>query len=71
MTDNHRGAYTAISGGSGLDSSNSERQDVEDTELFDITAHTADTMEVADNDTLYYGVALGARRRQQKVSSVK
>ncbi|KAJ2910972.1 vacuolar alkaline phosphatase [Coemansia aciculifera] len=40
--------------------------DIEESELFDIPARPTDTMEVTDNDTLYYGVALGARRRTRK-----
>ncbi|KAJ2890156.1 hypothetical protein IWW38_004287 [Coemansia aciculifera] len=42
--------------------------DIEESELFDIPARPTDTMEVTDNDTLYYGVALGARRRTRKVA---
>ncbi|KAJ2337602.1 vacuolar alkaline phosphatase [Coemansia sp. RSA 2681] len=40
--------------------------DIEESELFDIPARPADAMDIADNDTLYYGVALGARRRTRK-----
>ncbi|KAJ2786006.1 vacuolar alkaline phosphatase [Coemansia javaensis] len=41
----------------------SEDGDVEDN-LFDGAAHHGATLEVADDDTLYYGVALGRRRRR-------
>ncbi|KAJ2723051.1 vacuolar alkaline phosphatase [Coemansia sp. Benny D115] len=40
--------------------------DVEDNDLFDSTSHLNDTMEVADGDTVYYGVSLGSRRRAGK-----
>ncbi|KAJ2245704.1 hypothetical protein GGH98_004491, partial [Coemansia sp. RSA 454] len=36
--------------------------DVEDNGLFE----HRETMEVADNDTLYYGMSLGTRRRMRK-----
>ncbi|KAJ1651299.1 vacuolar alkaline phosphatase, partial [Coemansia sp. RSA 25] len=35
--------------------------DIEESELFDIPARPADAMDIADNDTLYYGVALAYR----------
>ncbi|KAJ1749441.1 vacuolar alkaline phosphatase [Coemansia sp. RSA 989] len=41
----------------------SDAADVEDNVLFD--QHT-DVLEVTDNDTLYYGVSLGTRRRMRK-----
>ncbi|KAJ2003551.1 vacuolar alkaline phosphatase [Coemansia thaxteri] len=40
--------------------------DFEENELFDMPSRPAEAMELADNDTLYYGVALGARRRTRK-----
>ncbi|KAI8323849.1 alkaline phosphatase-like protein [Martensiomyces pterosporus] len=43
----------------------SEYDDNDDNEIFDLDP-TRDTMEVADNDTLYYGMSLGTRRRMRK-----
>ncbi|KAJ1887827.1 hypothetical protein LPJ66_008903 [Kickxella alabastrina] len=41
--------------------------DIEDNDIFDSSANTIDAMEVADNDTLYYGMSLGTRRKLHKV----
>ncbi|KAJ2358945.1 vacuolar alkaline phosphatase, partial [Coemansia sp. RSA 2618] len=41
----------------------SDAGDVEDNALFE---HMTETLEVADNDTMYYGASLGTRRRMRK-----
>ncbi|KAJ2859852.1 vacuolar alkaline phosphatase [Coemansia erecta] len=40
--------------------------DVEDNELFDMSRRSSTALEVSDNDTLYYGMTLGARNRSRK-----
>ncbi|KAJ1667798.1 vacuolar alkaline phosphatase [Coemansia sp. RSA 1813] len=44
----------------------SDAADVEDNELFDMSRRSSTALEVSDNDTLYYGVTLGARSRTRK-----
>ncbi|KAJ1860468.1 vacuolar alkaline phosphatase [Coemansia sp. RSA 2703] len=53
FSDNHR-------------DSSASAADIEDNDLFDNSGHLADALEVADGDTLYYGMSLGTRRRLQK-----
>ncbi|KAJ2081485.1 vacuolar alkaline phosphatase [Coemansia sp. RSA 988] len=43
----------------------SDAADVEDNELFDM-AQPSEVLEVADNDTAYYGMALSSRQRMRK-----
>ncbi|KAJ2587264.1 vacuolar alkaline phosphatase [Coemansia sp. RSA 1722] len=68
------GPYSAIARDSneglrvhfGNEPRDSEAADIEDNDLFESSTQLTDAMEVADSDTLYYGISLGNRRRMHK-----
>ncbi|KAJ1816348.1 vacuolar alkaline phosphatase [Coemansia sp. RSA 2599] len=68
------GPYVAIARNSsegahvhfGNEPRDSEAADIEDNDLFEGSTQLTDAMEVADSDTLYYGISLGTRRRMHK-----